>query len=454
MKKSLKCAMAGALLFVSAAFAFADDVTDIIKNTADSVMTGNLITSGNACSNTSVSTCGTLSTDVDNFMNVNYWNTVNPKNYFAYSNLVSNLDSDFYSNLDSDFGLGALDLGFAKQFKKFYLGVCYTGNLWGNIKSSYDTTTLASSSLNESSNELSALLGIKKWGIKLSTRFDNNVTVDESTTNKIVTISTTDKSKYGVNLSAGTSLMTKKTNLTPYFGIGYSNRGDTTTTVSSSTTSTTEMKNYSNGYVNIEAGTGIALLSRRGIDQSFNVPVDVSIITLPEYCYENASLKYKLDASGYIFSFAPSYRIGITPADNVKVAANFKLPISYSSISCASLTKITSTSTSTNYNLESSSFSFSPAIDLGLQYVAKPDKFIVNFGLDFAFPQVVFASFKNTKTKDESASSVSNGFDTSIKTGVTYYFTKNINVDAAMNIFTSSDEVWNADVRAAVVVKY
>lgn len=67
---------------------------------------------------TSYSTQNLFGTDVDDFMNVNEWQNVQPKNIFGFLGYGKT-------------GKGSINLGLAHQFKPFYLGTYFEGQLNG-----------------------------------------------------------------------------------------------------------------------------------------------------------------------------------------------------------------------------------------------------------------------------------------------------------------------------------
>ena len=97
----------------------------------------NYYEAGNIVSNTRISTVGLYYTDVDNFMSVTRWNTVKPETFFGHIGYEDELS-----------------FGFAKQFKDFYIGTSFVGQLDGLTSTTINndgdkTTTTVTSKKND-----------------------------------------------------------------------------------------------------------------------------------------------------------------------------------------------------------------------------------------------------------------------------------------------------------------
>lgn len=104
---------------------------------------------------TSISTQGQFGNDVDNFMDVNSWQQVNPEKAFLYGGFGESGDS-------------SLELGFAKQFPALYFGTYVSGGLptWTIDKSTSNKKTTVTNSL-----ESQFLFGFGNMGIKTGIYF-------------------------------------------------------------------------------------------------------------------------------------------------------------------------------------------------------------------------------------------------------------------------------------------
>ncbi len=121
---------------------------------------------GSPSSKTSESTQGLFKTDVDNYMNLGAWDTVNPKTLFTF--------------VGYDTSKGGINLGLAHQFKKFYLGYYFAGTLDSfvlnsnvvDIESGTKTTTNTKESDGDGSLDTAVLFGFGKMAVKGSLNFE------------------------------------------------------------------------------------------------------------------------------------------------------------------------------------------------------------------------------------------------------------------------------------------
>lgn len=106
----------------------------------------------NLVSNTRKSTVGLYYTDVDNFMSVTRWNTVKPETFFGHIGYEDELN-----------------VGFAKQFKDFYIGTSFVGQLDGltstTTNNDGDKTTTTETSV-EKAFTAAALFGFGNMAFK------------------------------------------------------------------------------------------------------------------------------------------------------------------------------------------------------------------------------------------------------------------------------------------------
>ena len=112
----------------------------------------NYYEAGNIISNTRKSTFGLYYTDVDNFMSVTRWNTVKPETFFGHIGYEDELN-----------------VGFAKQFKDFYIGTSFVGQLDGltstTTNNDGDKTTTTETSV-ENAFTAAALFGFGNMAFK------------------------------------------------------------------------------------------------------------------------------------------------------------------------------------------------------------------------------------------------------------------------------------------------
>jgi hypothetical protein len=121
-------------------------------------------------SNTFQATEGVFTTDVDNFADVNEYDTVDPENFFLYGQTRTDV-----SGSDST----GVSFGFAKTFGFGYLGIGYQGVFWDGNSSTQETPTQTNHNNNNDTglqwdNFINILYGNPLiGGIRLDACFDN-----------------------------------------------------------------------------------------------------------------------------------------------------------------------------------------------------------------------------------------------------------------------------------------
>lgn len=431
-------------------------------------------------SNTNSSTAGVFGNDTDDFMDVNSWSGVAPENFFGTLG---------YSN-------GHLNLGAAKNIGGFYFGAYLDGNLGLDFNSIFGKTETSSSSSTTSTNgssktstfngrtsdfDLSALIGIgDNLGIKAgisytgdaattstSTESSGTTTTGGTTTTTNTSISNDVKRQQiapavmvGYNLGVG-NLFLKNYGV---FGVGIS-QNSTKTYDSSANPATTETNNTTSNYI-IGGGTTIVFPEKNNISQELSgslgwtiqgrKPTDRSTSTDVNN-YTNDVTKYFTTG----ISFIPSYKVTYDKVERLNLGVSVSCPIG---AAFSSNTRNQETNNYTNANnytntkivtrTYSNSLAFEPALNLGLQYQAIPEKLTINAGAGVAAPQLT-ARFDGSKsntdtttvaTGNSSISSSSNSTSTTtwtatdsagvltLSTGFTYVLAKTVTFDCSYNI--------------------
>ena len=158
-------------------------------------------------SKTNAATAGLFSTDVDNFVDVNEWSTVNPEKFFGY------------------FGMdyGNYNVGFAKQFEKFYWGTYYSGDIGSSSKKTNDAKTIDDETVTNWGNLTFAnLFGFGNIGINATLNFSGYKKVTEQKEPSVTT--TEDSTRFSGYVSAGlTSFDLAGFNTKPYAYVSFSN---------------------------------------------------------------------------------------------------------------------------------------------------------------------------------------------------------------------------------------
>jgi hypothetical protein len=383
-------------------------------------------------SNTYTATAGTFKTDVDNFMDVNDWNTVKPKNIFGYTGFAHN----------------NIDLGLAKQFKNFYAGVYFNGNLWsGNIatESTVDTNSVETHNFTSgtSSNNVSLFAGVGNWGFKgeLVYQPNSSLTTESNTSN---TTSKTDSQYYYMNtsLSAGTNITAKGITFKPHASLGVIVNSNKTTTKTSGTApvDTTADSGYSQIYIGL--GSGFVFPEKYNIKQSalFDTSFYFSIYPSESATNNVTNSSTAVVRSGNYIILSPSYLVQTKPVEKLGLNAKVSAPITFKNTHQGDTTVTTNgTSVTTAGNTDYNDITFKPTVALGLQYTAVPDKFIVNSGFSVTIP-----SFEYTNTNDKEAGTQDQSWaygsvTTAATFGFQYFFVKDIGISTTMNLFSYSN---------------
>ena len=116
-------------------------------------------------SNTAQSTAGTITSDTDNFMDVQYFNTLDLTNFYGTTNL----------------SLEQFQLGLAKKLGNIYLGTYYSGNFWGGLGSEKEENQIPDTTINSrwaenNYHNFGILFGFGTIGVKLDTNLVFNST--------------------------------------------------------------------------------------------------------------------------------------------------------------------------------------------------------------------------------------------------------------------------------------
>lgn len=458
-------------------------------------------------SNTSKSTAGIFGNDTDDFMSVSDWSGVSPENFFGTLGYSNNL----------------LNLGAAKKFGNLYFGAYLDGNIgldfYNNTtstssSSSSSTTSSSSDSKTKTSNgktsdfDLSALVGIgDNLGVKAFFDFTGNATTASTSSNGT---SSTTSSSTTTTTTTDTSNVTKVQEINTGFEVGYNlsvgdyflknfggftvdvNQNKTKTYDANANPTTTEVDTGSAEY-KIGGGSTVVFPKKYDISQSatgslyFNFASKEPLITnidTDENNYSHDTTKYSI----FGISFEPAYKLTYDKIDRLNLGAKISCPIkaTFGTTNNPNSTKtseaktyaddnnyVTTTSTTKS---SSNGLYFTPALSVGLQYVAVPEKLTINAGASVSSPTLT-AVFSNTTTETSTTrvefgtASTSNsssrtksttwwGADSTgiltLSTGFTYLLAKTVTFDCSYNILgdllsstlnsqwtSGSSSVWN-----------
>lgn len=342
-----------------------------------------------ATSNTNTATSGVFGNDTDDFMSVNNWSNVNPKNIFGFLGYGSD---------------GLLNLGVAKKFGSLYFGAYLNGNL--GLDFTDTTTKTKNSSTGSSSNsktktssgktsdfDISLLGGIgNNLGIKVFLSYTGDpTTISSSTTNTTdgSTTSYSSKSKHQEiipGIEVGYNLQAGKLDLQNYASFFVDVKQDFTETRDITTTTTT---NNNVVYVVLGGGSVIGLPQNDTVSQSVDANVYLT--------FGNKKASDNTKYSYFGINSTPTYSLTYDKIERLNIGLNFALPI------VALFYSDTTTEGTTVTKNSDNSLSFKPELNLGLQYAAVPGKLTINAGASVASPSLV-GTFVKANTKDSSSS--------------------------------------------------
>lgn len=455
----------------------------------------------NPSSSTFSMTNGAFAIDIDNFMDVNYWNTVKPESWFGYLRLM---------NPDR------LQGGFAKQFNKLYVASYYTGNLVPDFSKedtsetilNSGTTTVDTEKVSYDSgfynyNNFWTLFGIGNWGIKagiLTDAFSNQSTVSSSDNVAGTKLSVVYNNIYlEPSLSAGTSFVYKNSTFLPWIYVSYKYNPYIYTI---SGTAGDGTSGAATQYIKMQIGSRMdtgdvdTLFQHAEASLSF-FPVwsDDAILT----AHDNASNTDYTSSREYnenYLIFRPAYSVKKRMSDTFVFSAKAELFFEYKySYNGHSDTVATTNGTETTYygrykrwnpnkniyededdvyDVTTNFVEFQPTLSCGTQFAIKPEVFYWNTGVKVTLPYIESTTTTTTtdiQTAGETAKTdysysktekkISYGYIYfKVSTGFLYKMTKNITFDYKYDIFISPSNmtlnyIWNnSTMNLSVSMKY
>lgn len=382
-------------------------------------------------SNTNASTAGTFRTDVDNFMDVNYWETVKPENMFGFLG----------------FSGTSYDVGAAKQFGGIYVGGYFTGDLGSSLNETAvtgTTTTVTKDkglAIDGSSYAAGLIVGIDQLGISGGFVYNDTTTHSyTSTTTAGTLVSYTDAQIYNmvIDMSVGYNLSAGGIELTPHVAVAYGTKAEKTAVMSGSGSSLIITDN-STPYLNFLIGSGADFGSSNGFDNYASLDVDFTTYLFPDYYYQQTTTtggttttttNTYVNPSHIIFRVAPAYTLTYAPDDRFAMKLNVSVPVSYEKNG----KDATSTNgTSDNTKDWTSVLKIIPSLDLGMQYHIVPSKLTFNAGADFSLPTWMHSDVDNSTNtaadtltysyfdgEDDAGLALTSGFDFAVAKGIDF----------------------------------
>lgn len=394
---------------------------------------------------TSYSTQGLFGTDVDDFMNVNEWQNVKPKNIFGY--LAYNTEKD--PPTPHELGNGALNLGFAHQFKPFYLGTYFEGQLsgWTTKKETNGDTETKIDTAKKANGKL--LFGFGNIGVMTDVSYTPDATKKTTWTESTKTKFIKDKFKLDFNLMAGMNLNLNNKLFKISAKLGLESDVDKETTKKDKKLTNFEDKSKYDLVIN--AGFSHDLSSKDGLTHTVLADLDTKWRIWPttrkvEVVGGTTNTDYKYGELKDIITLTPKYQIAYEPEGKFAFKAEAGLGIGFDFENDYNYTRRNSEqkayNTSRNYK---TTLSLKPTIKTAFTY-APHQKFKFNFGLGFNVPSVNW-EFKKTETRNANGGNVTKTergntlkFETkdgkfTASSGFTWLVTENIMFDANWDFF-------------------
>lgn len=388
---------------------------------------------------TSHSTQELFGTDVDDFMNVNEWQNVQPKNIFGFLGYGKT-------------GRGSINMGLAHQFKAFYLGTYFEGqvNSWISKKETSGNTETSTSTQHKSNGKL--LFGFGNIGVMTDMSYQpkvgNKVTWTEATKTK----QTDNLFKLDFNLIAGMNLNlnNKLFKISAKLGLE-SDIDKKTTKKDSKLTKFTDGSKYD---LVINAGLSHDLSSKDGLTHTVLADLDTRWGIWPTKRDEEVlggvtTTDYKYGELKDIITLTPKYQIAYEPEGKFAFKAEAALGIGFDFENEYNYTRrvVSSGGDTKTYNAArkyKTTLSLKPALKTAFTY-APVSKFKLNFGLGFNVPSNNWV-FNKTETRDAGNGNVTktdkdntftfttNDGKFTASSGFTWLITENVTFDANWDI--------------------
>lgn len=385
---------------------------------------------------TNMSTAELFGTDVDDFMDVNEYHNVQPENVFAYLS---------YGKDTSD---NKLNIGAAHQFKNFYLGGWFGGQLnsWSST-TSFDKDKKATLTNQHSSGELAngkLLFGINNMGIladvkftpKTTNKYSNNGTTKKEETYNMFNLVT--DLKFGINLNGKNDRVYKNWVL---LGLD-SNVNRKVIKTDGKIANSADKTDTSIYKLKLGAGTAFDFLEKDAVTHTvgmgLNTSWDIYVGQTGEKVYDRGMFNGKMALDpNWTITYEPNSRFALKTKVGLTGNIDFNAEKDYTDNN-GTKTYAPRTYT-TNLN-------FVPSLALGATYKVLPEKFSFNAGFAFNVPKFGWI-FSKTDTRNSSSGSVESStssvtfkFDSDTGkaasySGFTWIPIKNVTVDANWNLF-------------------
>ena len=388
----------------------------------------NYYETGNIISNTRISTVGLYYTDVDNFMSVTRWNTVKPETFFGHIGYEDELN-----------------VGFAKQFKDFYIGTSFVGQLDGLTSTTTKTeagtvTTTETDVANQFS--AAALFGFGNMAFKANVDWGSAAITNSKDTDGNVT--KTDDFYLNVNLENGivTKLDDKPLELSFLLGLD--------SVVNKTVDELAETKEDNSTYtINVGSSALWTFYTKENYVQEGLLHLYTSW-AIPSVVQENAGMKVKYFGQyNNQIALMPEYRITFNPTERLSMKFGALLPFTFAFKGDADYAEMDGDKVYNTARNETVYVDITPAISLGMVYQVLPEKVNFNMGINFNTPSLswntdIIKTRTDATSKDVDATSTTTTYTyddytagVNFGSGFTVSLAKTVTFDCYWNILSN-----------------
>jgi hypothetical protein len=388
----------------------------------------NYYETGNIVSNTRISTVGLYYTDVDNFMSVTRWNTVKPETFFGHIGYEDELS-----------------VGFAKQFKDFYIGTSFVGQLDGltstTINNDGDKTTTTKTSV-KNDFTAAALLGFGNMAFKATAAWNNA----DITNTKNVDGDVIKEENFNLNINLENGFVTKLDDkpLEMSFLLGLDSSVDKT--VDETVDSKTDNSTYT---INVGSSALWTFDTKENYVQEGLLHLYTSW-AIPSVVQENAGMKVKYFGQyNNQIALMPEYRITFNPTERLSMKFGALLPFTFAFKGDADYAEMDGNKSYNTARNETVYVDITPAISLGMVYQVLPEKVNFNMGINFNTPSLswntdIIKTRTDATSKDVDATSTTTTYTyddytagVNFGSGFTVSLAKTVTFDCYWNILSN-----------------
>ncbi len=370
---------------------------------------------------TSESTSGLFGNDIDDFMSVTGWSGVKPENAFFMAGY-------------SDYGY---NLGFAKQFKPFYMGV----KLDGKFKQA-TITSGDSSSYNDVSNNsysIATLFGFSNIGVKATVAVGNGG-INDSKNGDTQTKTENFTLLTGVEFGMNTTLKNKA--FKPVASIALTSNVNKTYNKNGSNETKTDNSKYN---LALGAGAEWDIYAKGAVTNTTALAFATNFNILPNETVTNIKTYGAYDW-GFVLTPAWTTKYEV---EKFKFGVNVTMPINFNFSGTADYVKSDGTKAYVDRTL-TNTIEMSPSCNVGASIqIAKPVAFNVGTTIDVPYLQWAFVTTKNRDGNGNETSTVkantfkfnSNDAGNTVKftSGFAFNCGKNVMVDTSYAILSQFD---------------